>query len=50
MDSGVLQRIGGDKECMKGNYTHLNHTLAPALPWYDHCVHVSVFVCVLFCV
>ena len=30
--SCASQRMGGDKECMKGNYTYLNHTPVPALP------------------
>lgn len=41
----------GDKECMKGNYTYLNHTLVPAPPccsprvWMSAHVSLCMHVC-----
>lgn len=40
--SCASQRMGSDKECMKGNYTYLNHTLLLALLCCSSCVWMAV--------
>lgn len=43
--SCASQGMRGDKECMKGNYTYLNHTLVPAPPCCSPCAQLSAHVC-----
>lgn len=40
----------GDKECMKGNYTYLNHTLVPALSCCSPRARMSAHMCLCACV